>query len=232
VPVPLVCALLGLPAGLFAGVLVDRVPDRLPLWRPRPTWSPWGLHLAVLATTMALFVLAGVRYADRPAGELAVVLVLFTALVPLSVIDIRVLRLPDRIVGPAYLVLLGMIVVASVVWREPERIRFAIVGGLVWVVVLGLGWLVGMGFGDVKAGGVMGMVVGWLASSGVEAMVLVLWALAIGTMAASVYGIGAKVWQVLRVPREGRGRLWFAFGPFLALGCSVVVLVGRELVAS
>lgn len=231
-PLPLVCAALGVPAGLFAGVLVDRVPDRLPLWRPRPSWTPWPLHAAVVAATVGLFALAGLSFADRPVGELAVVLVLFTALVPLSVIDIRVLRLPDRIVGPAYVVLLAMIVATSLSWREPDRIRWALVGGLVWVVVLGLGWLVGMGFGDVKAGGVMGMVVGWLAASGVEAVVAVLWALAIGTVVASAYGIGAKVVQVLRVPAGERGRLWFAFGPFLALGCVVVVLAGRSLVGS
>jgi leader peptidase (prepilin peptidase)/N-methyltransferase len=173
-----------------------------------------------------------VAFADRPVGELAVVLVLFAALVPLSVIDVRVLRLPDRIVAPAYVVLLAMICTFSLVWREPERIRFALLGGLVWVVVLGLGWLVGMGFGDVKAGGVMGMVVGWLAASGVEAVVAVLWALAVGTVAASVYGVAAKLWQVLRVPASERGRLWFAFGPFLALGCIVVVLLGDQLVSA
>jgi leader peptidase (prepilin peptidase)/N-methyltransferase len=232
VPLPLLCATLGLPAGLVAGVLVERVPDRRPLWRPRPTWSPWPLHLAVVAATVVLFALAGVAFADRPVGELAVVLVLFAALVPLSVIDVRVLRLPDRIVAPAYVVLLAMICTFSLVWREPERIRFALLGGLVWVVVLGLGWLVGMGFGDVKAGGVMGMVVGWLAASGVEAVVAVLWALAVGTVAASVYGVAAKLWQVLRVPASERGRLWFAFGPFLALGCIVVVLLGDQLVSA
>src|SRR5690606_24895512 len=104
-------------------------------------------------------------------------------------------------------------------------------GGLIWVVVLGLGWLVGMGFGDVKAGGVMGMVLGWLGASSVEAGVAVVWALAIGTLLASAYGIVAKVVQVLRVPPGERGRAWFAFGPFLAFGCVVVVLLGDQLIA-
>ena len=229
-PLWLLGAALGVPAGLFACVLIERVPDKLPLLRPVPKLNPWP-HLAVVAATVVLFGLAGLSFEGERGGELAVVLVLFAALVPLSVIDIIHLRLPDRIVAPSYAVLLTMIVGLSLSWREPERIRFAVLGGLIWVVVLGLGWLVGMGFGDVKAGGVMGMVMGWLGASSVEAGVAVLWALAIGTLLASVYGVVTKVVQVLRVPAGERGRTWFAFGPFLAFGCVVVVLVGDQLIS-
>lgn len=222
----LVCALVGLPAGWFAGVLVDRVPDARPLWRPPPGPPRDLLHVGIVVATAALWGLAGWRFDGAPAGELAVVLVLFTALVALSVIDVQVLRLPDRIVAPTFLVLLVLIVATSLVTREPERIRFAILGGVTWGLMLGVGWLVGMGFGDVKAGGVMGMVLGWMAGDVTQALQLVLWALLLATLVACAYGIVAKVVQLAR---RQRGRLWFAFGPFLAVGTVALVLWSPEL---
>lgn len=218
------CVVLALPAGWFAGVLVDRIPDGVPLSRPAPGITVDALHLGVLALTVVLFALAGWQFAEAPTGELVAVLVFLTSVVALSVIDVQVLRLPDRLVAPTYVVLLGLIVWTSIAEREPERIRFALVGGLVWVVLLGIGWLVGMGFGDVKAGGVLGMMVGWMATTATEALSLVMWSLILGTLVASLYGVVAKGIQLARVPRDERGRQWFAFGPFLALGAVVVLL--------
>ena len=223
---PLVCALLGLPAGWFAGVLVDRVPDARPLLRPPPGLPRDALHVAIVLVTSGLWALAGWRFAGAPVGELAVVVVLFTSLVALSVIDVQVLRLPDRIVAPTYLVLLVLIIGTSLATREPERIRYAVIGGLTWGLMLGVGWLVGMGFGDVKAGGVMGMVLGWMAGDGTQALQLVLWALLLATLVACAYGIVAKGVQLVR---HRRGRLWFAFGPFLAIGCIALVLWSPSL---
>lgn len=220
----LLCLLLALPAGWFAGVLVDRIPDALPLSRPLPGITVDALHLGIVALTAGLFALAGWRFADAPTGELVAVLVFSTSVVALSVIDVRELRLPDRITGPTYLILLVMIVWVSIAEQQPERIRFALLGGFVWVVLLGIGWLVGMGFGDVKAGGVYGMMVGWMAGSATEALSLVMWSLIVGTLLASAYGLTAKVVQTFRVPAGERGRQWFAFGPFLAVGAVVVVL--------
>lgn len=218
------CAVLGVPAGWFAGVLVDRIPDGIPLSRPAPSVVVDRVHVAVVALTVGLFALAGWRFGDAPTTELVAVLVFLTSVVALSVIDIQVLRLPDRLVAPTYVILLPLIVWTSIAEREPERIRFALLGGLVWVVLLGIGWLVGMGFGDVKAGGLFGMMVGWMAGTATESLSLVMWSLIIGTVAASVYGVVAKVLQVSRVPKADRGRQWFAFGPFLALGSVVVLL--------
>ena len=218
------CLLLGVPAGWFAGVLVDRVPDGLPLSRPLPGITLDALHLLVVGLTVGLFGLAGWRFADAPTGMLVAVLVFFTSVVALSVIDVRELRLPDRIVGPTYVILLPLVVWVSIAEEQPERIRYALLGGAVWVILLGVGWLVGMGFGDVKAGGVYGMMVGWMASTGTEALALVMWSLIIGTLLASAYGVAAKLWQLARVAPGERSRQWFAFGPYLAVGAVVVGL--------
>lgn len=223
-PVVAICTVLGVPAGWFAGLLIDRVPDGIPLSRPTPAVVLDRRHLAVVVATTALFALAGQRFATAPTLELVAVLLFVTGVVALSVIDIEVLRLPDRIVGPGYVALLGLVVASSLRVREPERIRFAIIGAAVWVVLLGIGWLVGMGFGDVKAGGVYGMVVGWMATTPTEALSLVMWSLILGTVAASLYGVVAKLVQVVRVPRDRRERQWFAFGPFLGFGAVAVLL--------
>lgn len=222
----LVCALLGLPAGWFAGVLVDRAPDALPLLRPFPGLRPDPLHLGIVALTVGLWALAGWRFAEAPLGELAVVVVLCTSLVALSVIDVQVLRLPDRIVAPTFLVLLVLVVGTSLATREPERIRFAVIGGVAWGLLLGVGWLVGMGFGDVKAGAVMGMALGWMGGDATQALQLVLWALLLATVVACAYGLVAKAVQLVR---HQRGRLWFAFGPFLAVGCVALLLWSPSL---
>jgi len=228
----LLCALLGLPAGWFAGVLVDRIPDKQSLLAPFPWPRVDPLHGAVLFGTVALFALAGHRFDAAPVGELAIVLVLITALMALSVIDIQIQRLPDRIVAPTYVLVMGGIVAVSVANDQPERIRYALLGAAIWVFILGIGWLVGMGFGDVKAGGVMGLAVGWMGLSAPDALSLVLWSLIIGTVSASVYGVVAKIVQLARIPREERGRLWFAFGPFLAVGTVAVVLFSTAFLPS
>ena len=46
----------------------------------------------------------------------------------------------------------------------------------------------GMGFGDVKLAAVMGLYVGWLGTTFVDALALVLWAMLIGFAVGSVFG--------------------------------------------
>ena len=62
-----------------------------------------------------------------------------------------------------------------------------------------------MGFGDVKLAALMGLYVGWLGTTTLDAVVLVLWAMLIGFVAGSVIGV------VLLVARR-RNRP-FPFGP-------------------
>ncbi|MCC5953065.1 MAG: prepilin peptidase [Acidimicrobiia bacterium] len=228
----LVCAVVSLPAGWFAGVLATRVPDRENLVRPWPGWRPDEHQLVISLTTTALFVACGWRFADQPLPYLLGALALVVGLVPLAVVDIRVQRLPDAIVAPLYVVIFTIVVGGSLLMDEPARIRWALAGGAVWVVCLGVGWLIGMGFGDVKAGGVMGLYLGWLAPDGLQAVGLVLYALMIGVLLASVYGIVDRIVYTVRVPieeRRSRPRRWFALGPFLVAGALTVVFVYPSL---
>lgn len=227
----LVCALAGIPAGWSAAVIAERAPQRRSLLRPLPRFGLDRGRAAIVAATVCLFALVGWRFADAPWGVVVVVLLVFTGLVTLAVADIEVQRLPDVITAPLYLLTLGGIVVVSLALREPERIRFALLGGLVWVVCLGIGWLIGMGFGDVKAGGIMGLAVGWLAPTNAEVLTLVLYALLAGMAAASAFGVVDLMRRRLAPSTQGRERRWFALGPFLVVGAVVVILFHGALVS-
>jgi leader peptidase (prepilin peptidase)/N-methyltransferase len=222
-----VCALLALPAGWFAAVLVERVPDRSPLFRPLKSVRPSVRDLLVHALVLVLFVVAAVRFDDASVGELFAFLVLFTALAALAVIDGEIYRLPDLIVLPTLAASIPIIVIVSVAVDEPDRIRYALVGAAVYFGFLFVAHLIsprGMGFGDVKLAAVMGLYVGWLGTSYVEALALVLWAMLLGFLTGTVLGV------VLLVAR--RGSRPFPFGPFLALGCVAAIVLSEGLVGT
>jgi leader peptidase (prepilin peptidase)/N-methyltransferase len=221
------CGLLALPAGWFAGVLYDRVPDELSLLRPFPVPRLRGAHLAIHLTMVVVFLLAANRFRGAPGLELADYLLLFTALVALSYIDLDTLRLPDRIVVPLLIVSIPLIVVTSLLQHDAARIRFALAGGAFYFVFLLVVHLIiprGMGFGDVKLAAVMGMYVGWQAPSVVGAVSLTLYAMLIGFLVGSVAGV-----VVFAIRRRSRA---IPFGPFLVLGTVVAILASESLVSA
>lgn len=222
-------ALVGLPAGWFAAILVDRIPDDLPLWRPRPG-IPWPgdgsrfRYVSVILLTVGLFAAAAARFDE--AATLVPYLCLFTVLVALSVIDIATLRLPDRLVLPSLVASLVLLPVAAFALHEPRRIVYAAAGGAFYFVFLFLAFLVyprGMGFGDVKLSLVMGMYVGWLGSDSLSAVALVLYAMLAGFILGSVAGIG------MLIARSRSAE--YPFGPFLAAGAVAVILWSETLQA-
>jgi len=219
-----VCAVLALPAGWFAGVLADRIPDRLSLFAPIKPVHLAGRDLVLHLGVVVLFLAAGWRFAEAPWSVMLSYCALFGILAALSAIDIEHYRLPDLIVLPALVVSIPLITVISIVEGHAELIRYALVGGAVYFGFLFIAHLIsprGMGFGDVKLAAVMGLYVGWLATAYVDALVLVLWAMLIGFASGSVFGFAVLL-------RRRRNRP-FPFGPFLALGAVGAVLLSRGL---
>ena len=148
-------------------------------------------------------------------------------LLTVSVIDIRLYRLPDRIVLPT--------LVASIVssWSSPCGPRHPSRSATRWPacsIYFGFLFVVhlispaGHGLRGREAGGGDGPLrrVGWRPSYA-GAVSLVLWAMLIGFVAGSIVGI------VLLVRR--RRSTPIPFGPFLALGAITVVLIGQNLVS-
>lgn len=235
-------------------VLIDRVPDKAPLRGPRDgeasapvSWlglpaQPWMLRrgrrggealparwLLVEVVTAAVFAELAVRYGDS--SVLVPLLVLGASLVTVSVIDLQLLRIPDRITFPTLAVALPLIVAVSIQHDSGGAIQAALIGSAAYFLLLfvtHLAYPAGMGFGDVKLALVMGLYLGWLGWSPAAPLAgplrLVLYALMLGCAMGVVFGLAVQLIT--------RHRGAFPFGPALALGCLVVVLFAADLRAA
>jgi leader peptidase (prepilin peptidase)/N-methyltransferase len=243
--------LLGLLVGPVLNVLIDRVPYKVSLTGPREgevvaprSWAgipaqPWVLRwgkgpgdglparwLWVEVVTVAAFAELAVQYGDSLV--LVPLLVLAACLVTVSVIDLQLQRIPDRITFPTLAIAVPLIVAVSAYYDADEAIRAALVGSGTYFLLLFITHMIhpaGMGFGDVKLALVMGLYLGWLGWDldypVLGPVRLVLYALVIGCVLGVVFGLA------MRAITKDRGG--FAFGPALAIGCFVVVLFASEL---
>ncbi|HWJ97559.1 MAG TPA: prepilin peptidase [Acidimicrobiales bacterium] len=241
-------ALFGLVIGSFLNVVIVRVPSgesvmsppsKCPLCeqpiRPRDnipvvSWLllkgrcrncgepiPAGYPL-VEAGNAVLWVLAGVAFGTS--WWVIPYALLFSVLLALSVIDLELYILPNRITYPTILASLVAIPALAFVLSDDPRsvILGALVGGIGFagfLLVMLLGWELilrkeGMGMGDVKLAVILGM---WL---GLINPLLCLFALIASSLIGLVVGIG-----ILIVRKESRP---FPFGPWLAIGTILVIL--------
>jgi leader peptidase (prepilin peptidase)/N-methyltransferase len=248
--VVVVLGALGVVVGAFLNVVIDRVPDKAPLRGPRDgepcapmsvagvPAQPWLLRrgrcgesalprrwLWVELVTAAVFAVFAARYGD----ELRVLplLVLGASLVAVSVIDLQLMRIPDRVTFPT-LALAAPLVLAVSLNDDGDAFVGALVGSVSYFLLLFVPHLVyprGMGFGDVKLALVMGLYLGWLGWSDAHPVggpvQLVLYALMLGCTLGVVFGLVSRVIT--------RHRAEFPFGPALALACVIVLLYAGDL---
>ncbi len=186
--------------GLFAAVVsytlpdVERDPGRLPRWVYR------ALPLVGAALVGGCLVEFGATLQGFVASVFCLALVIVTAT------DLEYRLIPNRVVGPASLVVLvGMTIVhPSPVWA------ICAVGAAGFLLVFSLISPQGMGMGDVKLAFLMGAALG---TSVVAALVI-----------ASLASLVPSVVILVRHGRAGR-KVGFPFGPFLALGSVVALFV-------
>jgi leader peptidase (prepilin peptidase) / N-methyltransferase len=138
--------------------------------------------------------------------------VLAVAAAALIVIDLAEFRLPDRIVIPLYLVLLGLLFLAAVVegsWANLGRAAAASAILFVCFFAVAFIYAAGMGLGDVKLAGVLGMFLGWLGWPHVM----------LGTFAAFLLNAAVAVVMLAlrRTSLEGE----VPFGPSMIVGAAV-----------
>jgi len=218
---------LSLPAGSITRSLIERGPTELPLFGSIRLLHPSRRDVITQAVLTVGLVALGVRFGEEPAGVLAGVVAVFVVLVALSAIDIATYRLPDRIVLPALCLSIVWFTAVSLVDGHPAQIRSALAGAAVYFGVLLVAHLIsprGMGFGDVKLAALLGLLLGWIAPSVLDAVLLVLWAMLIG------FAVGTIVGLVILMRR--RSNRPFPFGPFLALGTVGALLASAPILGS
>ncbi len=221
----LVCIVLALPCGVLVSRLSASFVTERPLFQPSETPRVSQRTILIGSLTLVVFVLTAWRFADASWLELLSYLAGFSALLLASAVDFTEYRLPDVIVLPTFAAGLVLVVLISVSGDESGRIRSSFLGALLAFGVLLIAHLIspqGMGFGDVKFAAVLGLMVGFQASSAVDVVIVVLWLFLIGFAAGTVGGLGLLVIRGRNQP--------FPFGPFLAFGTLVTVLLSRALV--
>jgi leader peptidase (prepilin peptidase)/N-methyltransferase len=222
---------LGLVVGSFLTMVIDRVPDRLPIFAGGPrcphcehpvrggdlipvvSWmrlkgacrhcrEPLTVAYPVVeALTAAAFLAIALRFGAHPVVWPFFVFV--AALVALSVIDVFLYLLPDRIIFTTIGVSLVLIVAVSFYLDRPDAITRALIGSLAYGVVLFVPWLIkpnAIGFGDVKLALLLGLFLGWLPGDALGGIQLVLYALLMGC----VLGVGIGGTLLLVTRRTGR----------------------------
>ena len=181
---------------------------------------------AIFFTVVAVVALSGslgtANARTAVSGALVLIAFLYFAAitVALGLIDIDTHTLPNRIVLPAYLVAVVLLVTASVVDGRYEALLRAGIGmGGLWLAYAAMAFAYpgGMGFGDVKLAGVVGILLGW---SG--------WgALAVGALAAFI--LGGLYAMALLVLRRANRKSGIPFGPWMLAGAWTGIGVGNTV---
>ena len=241
------CGVGGLFSGVFVNLLILRGPGRrsfaLPWTRcTRCAHPPSAASLLPVAGTFimdgqcgrcgesigwwqpvvevanaGLWMLAAVRFG--PSLTLLPILPFFSGLLALSVIDLFTYRLPDRINLPLLLGSIPLIVLVSLIHHDTHAILWAGIGALGYWLMLGFMWLIhprGMGYGDVKFVRVLGLYLGWIHP------ILPIYGLMFAGISGSVVGIA-----MLAITRDRKKG--FPFGPWLAAGCVLAILISPQL---
>jgi len=190
--------------GLFAAVVsytlpdVEREPGRLPAFVYR------SLPLVGAGLVGGCLVEFGATLHGFVASVFCLALLVVTAT------DLEYRLIPNRVVAPASLLVLGGMTIA----KPSPQWAIAAAAAAAFLLVFSIVSPQGMGMGDVKLAFLMGAALG-------RGVIL---ALVVASLASLVPSIAI----LIRHGRAGR-KIGFPFGPFLALGSVVALFVGGAL---
>ena len=142
--------------------------------------------------------------------------------VVLAVIDARTRLLPNRITYPAFPVILGLLLLASVGLGDLGRLARGLLAALAvggFFLALALISPRGMGLGDVKLAPTLGLALGWLSWG----------AVAFGIFAGFLLGALAGLAAIALLGLTRKSLL--PFGPWLVCGALLGVLAGADVAA-
>jgi leader peptidase (prepilin peptidase)/N-methyltransferase len=229
-----------LALGSFLNVVAARLPEKRSLLHPRSACGSCGAEIAWYDNVPVLSYLVlkgrcrscGATFSARyPAVELATAVLIAAcffrfgltgkavvgayfcaALVVLSAIDAERRILPDLIVLPSFLLVLGAnLVLEPGRWVEWVGSSF---GASLFLFLALVAYPRGMGMGDVKLALLLGAGLGKVV--GVGLMIGMVAALAASTILLARHGLAAR-------------KMAIPFGPFLAFGAIVALFVGQPL---
>ncbi|MFT4035228.1 MAG: prepilin peptidase [Patulibacter sp.] len=238
----LLAAALGLTVGSFLNVVIARVPagesvvaprsrcpscghqlgaaENIPVvsWlalrgRCRHCSAPISAQYPLIELLTAALYVAVVAIGWGDAARIALGVILVTALVPITVIDLRTRRIPNAITLPAAVAL----VVAGTALDpggQPGRL-LAAAAVVAPFVLLALAFTRGMGMGDPKLMGVIALALGRA----------VIPAVFIAFLLGTVVGVALMVRHGARARKTA-----LPFGPFLAAGAVIGWLYGEQLI--
>ena len=242
----LVVGIYGLLIGSFLNVVIWRVPQGLSVVRPASACPGCGQSIRALdniplvswlllrgkcrgcrapisARYPAVELATGLLFAATtwwlgPVWHLPAFLYLAAIAIALTMIDIDVLRLPDAIVLPSYLVAAVLLGGAAIIegLGTGRLLQIAIGGAMLWAFygVIWFAYPKGMGRGDVKLAGVLGMYLGWFGWK----------ALVVGSFAAFLIG-GVVGLLLLMLSDKGR-KARIPYGPYMLVGAYVGLWLG------
>jgi leader peptidase (prepilin peptidase) / N-methyltransferase len=179
----------------------------------RSCGAPISIRYPLIELATGLLYVAVVAGAWDDPERIALGLILVTALVPITAIDLEHRRIPNKITGPTAIAL----IVAGTALNlsgQPERLMWAAIVALPFFA-LALILSRSMGLGDAKLMGVMGLALG-------RAVVP---ALFIAFLVGTIVGVAIMAKHGARSRKTA-----IPFGPFLALGAIIAFFVGDELV--
>lgn len=128
--------------------------------------------------------------------------------VPLSIIDVKQRRLPNRLVLPGLLVSLVCELVAAGLSGDWMRLGITVLGSLaVFAVSYSLNRLGAMGMGDVKLLTLIALIFGWWSWS------------ALGIALLAGFGSAVAVTSVQLIWNRARMTQTIPLGPYLLFGC-------------
>ncbi|MGI9608131.1 MAG: prepilin peptidase [Acidimicrobiales bacterium] len=239
-------AVLAVPVGLALARIAAWVPDLGGGGYGRPSRR---MRTAIVIVSALAFSIVGAVVGSE--WTLVPILIVTSALITLSAVDIDRYRLPNRLLFPSIAVAFVTIVVVSISTGNADHIVPSVVGGVVYFGLLFVPSVIspaGLAFGDVKLALLLGLTIGWTRSSIPHALSLVINALLLGMILGIVSGVlvglGRRVFgpDFLADPDEpepiegeepARPSMWrtaFPFGPALALSAMVITLANSSLV--
>lgn len=183
---------------------------------------------AIEVATGASFLFAAYKFVVSPSDTsisgwitAATFAAFFWTLIVLTIIDLEHKLLPNRVVYPLFVVGWVGLVAAAATDGDPARLLDAAIGAAIFggfFFVVAFIYPQGMGLGDVKLGFVLGTFLGFIQGPG-----LVLVAMFLSFLLGGVVSVGVLVAQ------RGSRKTEIPFGPFLALGTVLALLLGQPL---